>query len=94
MVEGTDYAQQTNAINVIDDIPIREEMRTICYNQTIYEDFSLELNEYAGLSLGINIFATTVRTEIEPMFDQASILIVDNDCELIHQYSYLSASRN
>ena len=84
MADGTDFAQQTPAVNVIDDTFITEFMRLICYNQPIYEDNCLELDEYAGLTLGVidndNVL-TTVLTEIKSMYDQASILIVDNDSE-------------
>ena len=57
-------------------------MRIICYNQSIYDDFRVELDEYAGLTLGVrqNQF-TTVLTLVEPIYDHASILIVDNDSE-------------
>ena len=99
MSEGTDYAQQTQAINVIDDIIISEERRIICYSQTIYDDFDLEGNEYIGLSLGVvdNIL-TTVVTQTEQMYDQASILILDNDarewkCGHIALYSILESYR-
>ena len=47
MVEGTDFAQQTRAVNVIDGIKITEEKRLICYNQPIYYDSCLEPDEYA-----------------------------------------------
>ena len=86
MAEGTDFAQQTRATNVIDDIIISELSRIICYNQSIYDDDSLELDEYAGLTLGVIDFGqTTSLTIVEPMYDQAAILIVDNDseCEII-----------
>ena len=82
MADGNDYAQQTPPVNVIDDTFITQEMRLICYNQPIYDDNCLELDEYAGLTLGVN-YLTTVFTNLEPMYDQASILIVDNDSELI-----------
>ena len=86
MADGTDYAQQTPATNVIDDTFIIQEMRLICYNQPIYEDMHVELDEYAGLTLGVtdnsNIL-TTIPTRMEPMYDQVSILIVDNDSELM-----------
>ena len=59
MEEGTDFAQQTNTVNDIDDILIREENRIICYLQPIYEDLSLEQDEYAGLSLGVRDNALT-----------------------------------
>ena len=86
MADGTDFAQQTRATNVIDDTSIIQEMRLICYNQPIYEDMHVELDEYAGLTLGVtdnsNIL-TTIPTRMEPMYDQVSILIVDNDSELM-----------
>ena len=88
MVDGTDFAQQTYATNVIDDTFITAEMRLICYNQPIYEDNCLEPNEFAGLTLGVvdnSNYLTTVLTNVEPMYDQASILIVDNDSEFINQ---------
>ena len=84
MADGTDYAKQTPRVNVIDDTFITEEMRLVCYNQPIYEDMHVELDEYAGLTLGVidnNNMHTTVFTEVKAMYDQASILIVDNDSE-------------
>ena len=84
MENGTDFARQTPAVNVIDDTFIFEEMRLICYNQPIYDDICVELDEYAGLTLGVidnNNILTTVFARVEPMFDQASILILDNDSE-------------
>ena len=81
MADGTDFAQQTLAINVIDDIIINATRRIICYNQPIYEDVRLELDEYAGLTLGVNNAMTTVLTIVELMYDQVSILIQDNDSE-------------
>ena len=90
MADGTDYAQQTAAVNIIDDILITEYTRRIvCYNQSIYEDLNLEPNEYAGLTLGvIHGLTTTITTNVKPMYDQASILILDNDSEFI--YGHLS----
>ena len=88
MADGTDFAQQTRAVNIIDDTFITALMRVICYNQLIYEDMRLEPNEYAGLTLGVidnNNILTTVVTIVQPMYDQASILIVDNDGEFINQ---------
>ena len=85
MREGTDFAQQTRAVNVIDGIIITELRRIICYNQPIYDDPCLEPDEYAGLTLGVidgtNFDQTTILTVVEPFYDQASILIVDNDSE-------------
>ena len=81
MEEGTDFAQQTLFVNAIDDVFITELRRIVCYNQIIYEDLRLELDEYAGLTLGVNEMGTTARTVVRPMYDEASILIVDNDSE-------------
>ena len=83
MAEGTDFAQQTRPVNVIDDIIITEERRIICYNQPIYDDPCLELDEYVGLTLGVidedDFDRTTVLTQVEPLCNQTAILIVDND---------------
>ena len=80
MIEGSDYAQQTSAVNAIDNSPISEVMRLICYNQTIYNDVRLELNEYMGLNLGVRDYSLTrVLTFVQLTYDEASILIVDND---------------
>ena len=80
MTEGSDYPQQTPAVNLIDDMLINQENRIICYNQTIYDDTLVEANEYLGLSLGVKDNAdTTILTFVKPMYDEASILILDND---------------
>ena len=85
MEEGTDFARQTRAVNVIDGIIITEERRIICYNQPIYDDPCLEPDEYAGLTLGVidenDEDQTTVLTEVEPLCNYTEILIVDNDSE-------------
>ena len=81
MEEKTDFAQQTGPVNAIDNVFITELRRIVCYNQPIYKDLRLELDEYAGLTLGVNEMGTTVRTVVRPMYDEASILIVDNDSE-------------
>ena len=77
MIEGSDYTQQTLYANAIDDSSISEEQRIVCYNQTIFNDQRVELDEYAGLTLGVR--PATIRTEVEPMRADASILILDND---------------
>ena len=81
MPDGTDFAQQTIAVNDIEDVIINATMRIICYSQLIYDDMCVELDEYAGLTLGVidDSVNTTVKTVVEEMYDQASILIVDND---------------
>ena len=82
MAFKTDFAQQTIGVNAIDDIIIRQTMRIVCYNQPIYDDLRLEPHEYAGLTLGVRMSQfTTVLTEVQPMYDQASILILDDDSE-------------
>ena len=78
MVSGTDYAQQTQAVNAIDDHLISELSRTVCYNQTIYDDTLVEGSEYLGLSLGV-LFDSSVLTHVRSMYDRAAILILDND---------------
>ena len=81
MADRTDFAQQTLSSNLIYNIIINATRRIICYNQPIYEDMHLELDEYAGLTLGVNNAMTTVLTKVELMYDQVSILIQDNDSE-------------
>ena len=86
MFDGTDYSQQRSFLSAISRTPIREETRVVCYNQTVYDDPALELDEYAGLSLGVR--DATGLTEVLPMFDQASILIQDNDSELYRESNF------
>ena len=64
-------------MNAIDDQVISELMRRVCYNQSIYDDSLVEGLEYFGLSLSVS--QTTVYTQVQSMYDQAAILIVDND---------------
>lgn len=79
-ISGSDYTQQTNAFNIIDDKSITEVTRVVCYNQMIYDDTVFEETEYFGLSLGvIDGPLTTVVAETKPMYDQAVIIIIDND---------------
>ena len=80
MREGTDYPQQTAAVNLIDDMLISELNRIICYSQTIYDDTLVEPNEYLGLLLGVKDNQdTTIITLVKPIYGEASILILDND---------------
>ena len=80
MIEGTDYAQQTRTVNAIGDIKLR---RIVCYNQTIYDDSHVELDEYAGLTLGVIHNYNQPLTQSKDMYDQASILILDNDSKCL-----------
>ena len=86
MFERTDFQQQISAVNLIDDTLITEVMRIVCYNQIIYDDLRLEMNEYAGLTLRVrnDDDVTTIPTFVKDMFDQGAILIVDNDSEFFH----------
>ena len=79
MTQRTDYAQQTAGGNLIKAGVITEEMRTVCYNQTIYDDMRLEVSEYTGLRLGIH--EATALTEVQPMYSTIAIKIVDDDCK-------------
>ena len=79
-MSGSDYAQQTNAFNVIDDKPITQLRRVVCYNQTIYDDTLPEATEFLGLTLGVRDGPlTTVVAQTKPMYDQAVIVILDDD---------------
>ena len=73
----TDYAAQTIRTNVIDDETIAELMRIVCYDQPIYDDECLEEDEWLGLTLSVD--DASVLTVVQPMYDQAAILIQDND---------------
>ena len=82
MAPLTDYAQQTIGTNAIDGRRIRENepneiRRIVCYDQPIYDDECLEEDEWLGLTLGVD--DATVLTVVQPMYDQAAILIQDND---------------
>ena len=76
MAPGTDYAQQTLGVNAIDDETITE---LVCYDQPIYEDDYVEGDEWLGLTLGVD--RSSVLTTVRPMYDQAAILIIDDDSE-------------
>ena len=79
MIEGSDYAQQTRSVNAIDDIV--KLRRIVCYNQTIYDDSRVELDEYAGLTLDVGNYQPLTHSKY--MYDQASILILDNDSKCL-----------
>ena len=64
-------------MNAIDDQVITQERRTICYDQPIYDDRSPEGLEYFGLSLAVA--ESGALTTVRPMYDQAAIVIRDND---------------
>ena len=70
-----DYPQQLLGVNDLRAIPIIEIRRTICYNQTIYDDVRLEADEWTGLTLTIG--ASTARTVTG--IDHTAIRIIDDD---------------
>ena len=86
-MDGSDYAQQTVFNNAIDDERIGENalvtelIRIVCYDQPIYDDSCLEADEWLGLTLGVDNMSS-IRTDVKPMYDQASIVIQDQDSEL------------
>ena len=82
MEPGTDFAQQTVGVNTIDDETITELMRIVCYDQPIYDDDCVEGDEWLGLTLGVD--RSSVHTTVQPMYDQAAILIQDNDSRFKH----------
>ena len=67
-------------INRIRNAVISESRRLICYDQIIYDDMHLEVPEYAGLALAVR--DATVHTEVQPMYDQIAIYILDDDSKL------------
>ena len=54
----------------------------VCYDQTIFDDLSVELPEYIGLGL-----AGDFLTEVEPMYNNSVIIIIDDDCESPSAYN-------
>ena len=73
MAPMTDYAQQTVAVNAIDDETITELTRIVCYDQPIYNDTLVEGDEWLGLTLDVD--RASVLTKVRPLYDQAAILI-------------------
>ena len=85
MAGRTDYAEQTIGVNAIDDQLINATRRIVCYNQPIYDDRHLEVSEYAGLTLDVVQF-TTVNTEVQDLYNFATIRILDDDSEFSCSY--------
>ena len=85
MTRGSDYEQQTPAHNAINDEKIGENevndvIRTICYDQPIYDDMCVEPDEWIGLTLGVA--RASVFTVVTAMYNQSAIVIQDNDSKL------------
>ena len=70
-----DYPQQLLGLNDLRTIQILETMRTICYDQTVYDDLRLEADEWIGLTLQIGDSTTRTVTGI----DHTAIRIIDDD---------------
>ena len=81
MIPFSDYEQQQLLSNRIRSIGINATRRIICYDQPIYNDMRLEVSEYFGMTLTVQMARTTLLTEIRPMYDQVAILILDDDGE-------------
>ena len=77
-----DYEEQTRSRNRIQNTVINATRRVICYDQPIYNDESLELPEYAGLQLSVRD-ASVGLVLVQKQYDNAAILILDNDSQLI-----------
>ena len=70
-----DYPQQLLGFNDLRTIQILETRRTICYNQTVYNDVRLEADEWTGLTLQIGAITVGTVTGI----DHTAIRIIDDD---------------
>ena len=73
----TDYERQIQDINRIRNKVINATRRVVCYNQPIYNDARVEPPEYIGLQLTVR--DATVVTQVQQMYSNAAILIVDSD---------------
>ena len=82
MTPRTDYQEQTRSRNIIRNELINATRRIICYDQPIYNDERLELMEYAGLQLDVRE-ATVDLVKVQKPYDNAAILIVDDDSQLL-----------
>ena len=78
----TDYEEQTRSQNRIRNEVISAKRRVVCYDQPIYNDARLELMEYAGLQLDVRE-ATVDLVLVQEHYDNAAILIVDDDSQLL-----------
>ena len=82
MIPCSDYEQQQLLSNRIRVVGINATSRVICYDQLIYDDMRLEVSEYFGMTLAVQgMPRTTVITEVQPMYDEVVILILDDDGE-------------
>ena len=77
MAPRTDYKEEIQKFSTIKDTDITRERRMICYEQVIYDDLRLEMEEYAGLTLVADDSDTVVETE--PLYDDSVFIIIDDD---------------
>ena len=77
----TDYEEQTPLFNRISSKKITTTSRNVCYNQSIYNDVQVEPPEYIGLRLSIR--DATIVAQVEPMYSNATIVILDDDSKLL-----------
>ena len=82
MAPLTDYEEQTESQNRIRNTVINATRRLICYNQPVYNDERLELREYAGLQLSVQN-ASVGLVLVQEQYDNAAILILDDDSQLL-----------
>ena len=87
MAPLADYEEQTKSKNRIKNMVISTMRRVICYNQPIYDDARLEASEYTGLQLGVS-HATSALVEVQEHYDNAVILILDDDSQLHFKYMH------
>ena len=80
----TDYEEQTRSQNLIKNVVINATRRIICYDQSIYNDERLESMEYVGLQLDVRE-ASVDFVQVEEQYDNAAILILDDDSQLMLQ---------
>ena len=80
----TDYEEQTESQNRIRNTFINATRRIVCYNQPVYNDERLELREYAGLQLSVQNASVSVDLVlVQEQYDNAAILILDDDSQLL-----------
>ena len=77
MIPRSDYEEETQSTSTIKSTFIEKVRRQICYNQIIYDDERLELNETAGLGLVPD--NSDVIVKVEPFYGDSIFFIVDDD---------------
>ena len=79
MDPGSDYPPPLeDRAEQIKDLPITQTTRVVCYNQAIYEDETVEQDEFFSIIIIIQDNSAE-GTVIDPAFSRAVFKIVDND---------------